>query len=64
MTPNPLIKKIHHDIFYKAINYWIEILINEIPLLGTFTKAFYFRSTFDNFRTQLILYQQLLLPPN
>ena len=40
MTANPLIKKIHHDIFYKAINYWIEILINEIPLLGTFTKAF------------------------
>ena len=59
MTPNPLIKKIHHDIFYKAINYWIEILINEIPLLGTFTKAFILEVL-----SILILYQQLLLPPN
>ena len=30
----------HHDVFYKAIDYWIEKLINEIPLLRRFTKAF------------------------
>ena len=26
--------------FRKAIGYWIEKLINEIPLTGRFTKAF------------------------
>ena len=31
---------IRHDVFYKAIDYWIEKLINEIPLLRRFTKAF------------------------
>ena len=33
-------KNIRHDVFYKAIDYWIEKLINEIPLLRRFTKAF------------------------
>ena len=28
-------------VFYKAIDYWIEILINEIPLLRRFAKAFF-----------------------
>ena len=31
---------IRHDVFYKATDYWIEKLINEIPLLRRFTKAF------------------------
>ena len=31
---------IRHDVFYKAIDYWIEKLINEIPLLRRVTKAF------------------------
>ena len=34
-----LYTNIRHDVFYKAIDYWIEKLINEIPLLR-FTKAF------------------------
>ena len=37
------IKSLHtnicHDVFYKAIDYWIEKLTNEIPLLRRFTKA-------------------------
>ena len=33
-------KNIHHNVFYKAIDYWIEKLNNEIPLLRRFTKAF------------------------
>ena len=43
-----LYTNIHHDVFYKAIDYWI----------------IYFRRTFNNFRIQLLLYQQLFLPPN
>ena len=35
-----LYTNICHDVFYKAIDYWIEKLINEIPLLRRFTKAF------------------------
>ena len=35
-----LYKSIRHDVFYKAINYWIGKWINEMPLLGKFTKAF------------------------
>ena len=35
-----LYANICHDVFYKAINYWIEKLNNEIPLLRRFTKAF------------------------
>ena len=35
-----LYTNIRHDVFYKAIDYWIEKLINEIPLLRRFTKAF------------------------
>ena len=35
-----LYTNIHHDVFYKAIDYWIEKLINEIPLLRRFTKVF------------------------
>ena len=31
---------IRHDVFYKAINYWIEKLINEVPLLRRSAKAF------------------------
>ena len=31
---------IRHGVFYKDINYWIKKLINEIPLLRRFTKAF------------------------
>lgn len=30
----------NHDVFYKDIGYWIWKLINEIPLLREFTKAF------------------------
>ena len=29
-----------HDVFYKAVDYWIEKLINGIPLLKRLTKAF------------------------
>ena len=29
-----------HDVFYKAIDYWIKKLMNEIPLLRRFIKAF------------------------
>ena len=35
-----LYTNICHDVFYKAIDYWIEKLINEISLLRRFTKAF------------------------
>ena len=35
-----LYTSIRHDVFYKAIDYWIEKLINEIPLLRRFTKVF------------------------
>ena len=35
-----LYTNIRHDVFYKGIDYWIEKLINEIPLLRRFTKAF------------------------
>ena len=35
-----LYANIRHDVFYKAIDYWIEKLINEIPLLRRFTKTF------------------------
>ena len=35
-----LYTNIRHDVFQKAIDYWIEKLINEIPLLRRFTKAF------------------------
>ena len=35
-----LYTNIRHDVFYRAIDYWIEKLINEIPLLKRFTKAF------------------------
>ena len=35
-----LYKNICHFVFYKAIDYWIEKLINGIPLLARFTKAF------------------------
>ena len=35
-----LYANIRHDVFYKAIDYWIEKLINEIPFLRRFTKAF------------------------
>ena len=37
-----LYTNICHDVFYKAIDYWIEKLINEIPLLRRFTKVFIF----------------------
>ena len=30
---------IRHDLFYKAIDYWIKKMINEILLLRRFTKA-------------------------
>ena len=33
-------KNIRHDVFYKATDYWIEKLINEISLLRRFTKTF------------------------
>ena len=35
-----LYTNICHDVFYKAIDYWIEKLINEIPLLRRITKTF------------------------
>ena len=31
---------IRHDVFYNAIDYWIEKLISEIPSLRRFTKTF------------------------
>ena len=34
-----LYTNILHDVFYKVIDYWIEKLINEMPLLRRFTKA-------------------------
>ena len=35
-----LYTNIRHDVFYKAIDYWIKKLMNEIPLLRRFIKAF------------------------
>ena len=35
-----LYTSIRHDVFYKTIDYWIEKLINEIPLLRRLTKTF------------------------
>ena len=35
-----LYTNIRHDVFYKAMDYWIEKLINEILLLRRFTKTF------------------------
>ena len=35
-----LYTNICHDVLYKAIDYWIEKLINEIHLLRRFTKTF------------------------
>ena len=38
------IKSLHtnikHDVFYKAIEYWIEKFPDDVPLLSRFTKAF------------------------
>ena len=34
-----LYTNIRQDVFYKAIDYWIEKLIKQIPLLRRFTKA-------------------------
>lgn len=55
----------NHDVFYKDIGYWIWKLINEIPLLREFTKAFILEKpsiilefNYNN------LYQQLFLPSN
>ena len=31
---------ITHDVFYKAIEYWIDKFHDDIPLLSRFTKAF------------------------
>ena len=31
---------IKHDVFYKAIEYWIDKFHDDIPLLSRFTKAF------------------------
>ena len=35
-----LYTNIKHDVFYKAIEYWIEKFHDDIPLLSRFTKAF------------------------
>ena len=35
-----LYTNIKHDVFYKAIEYWIDKFQNDIPLLSRFTKAF------------------------
>ena len=59
-----LYTNICHDVFYKAIDYWIQKLINEIPFTKNIYKDIYFRRNFNNFRIQLLLYQQLILPPN
>ena len=48
-----LYTNINHDKFYKAMEYWIEKWINEIPLLRRFTKAFILDG---NYRIQLLLY--------
>ena len=32
--------KIKHNVFYKAIEYWIDKFHDDIPLLSRFTKAF------------------------
>ena len=35
-----LYTNINHDVFYKAIEYWIDKFYDGIPLLSRFTKAF------------------------
>ena len=35
-----LYTNIKHDVFYKAIEYWIDKFHDDIPLLSQFTKAF------------------------
>ena len=35
-----LYTNIKHDVFYKAIGYWIDKFHDDIPLLSRFTKAF------------------------
>ena len=35
-----LYTNIQHDVFYKAIEYWIDKFHDDIPLLSLFTKAF------------------------
>ena len=35
-----LYTNIKHDVFYKAIEYWIDKFHDDIPLLSRFTKAF------------------------
>ena len=35
-----LYANIYHHVVFKAIKYWTEKLINEIPLLRRFTKTF------------------------
>ena len=39
-----LYTNIHHDIFYKGIEYLIDKLINKIPLLTRFTKALFWKN--------------------
>ena len=53
-----------HDVFYKTIDYWIEKLINEIPLLIKFTKAYVIEglsiiSEFNYFYINNYLYHQI-----
>ena len=35
-----LYTNIKHDVFYKAIEYWIDKFYDDIPLISRFTKAF------------------------
>ena len=45
---------IERDVFYKAIDYWIEKLINEIPLLRRFIKTFIFEGLSITFISTII----------
>ena len=59
-----LYKNIRHDVFYKAIDYWIEKLINKIFLLRRFTKAFILEglsiiSAFNYFYINNYFYHQI-----
>ena len=59
-----LYRNIRHDVFYKAIDHWIEKLINERPLLRSFTNAFILEGLsiilrFNYFHTNNYFYHQI-----
>ena len=59
-----IVSRAHPDLFHKAIDYYIEKLINEIPLLRRFTKTFILDGLsiileFDHFYINNYFYQQI-----